>query len=560
MAVYVQGSGPVPTYVQDMSLQLWPDKPVLLDWPRAMKLVDRRLVRVVGYENLDDFIFKDGDTPYIYWLSPFSQGDGYATAAESMVYWITRHGLKASVHYSWFLVEEGLRPETLAMLRAPDGEPHRVGVCMATPGEFEKLPTPYKIGFTMYESSDPLRVYPEWRHQCNAVDRLFVPCNYCKELFSEFAKVPIDVVPLAIHEGYCNPKLRTPQSKFRVVTYATLTGRKAPLEMIDTFQRAFQGHDDVEFVLKTRLGLVGSQDPGVPDFNDPRIKIMDGTWSWQDLRRLLYSSDCMFYLSKGEGFGMTPREAMATGCPTILADNSGMSDVCDDRYNWPVPTLYTEPSPLGGDWNVPDWDYAVDVLRHIYHNRNAAYRQAYNGAHWFINNHGPSRAAEHFIDTISDVQPHQYKVAEGSLMAPPSLLAEAMDVARSLIPSLNGTRAVALSAYKELAGCDVHKAVVVLKDKMMASTYEQLFYAVSFLLTSRAKALVIVAPSVHLPPTNDNTKYWRLKELQHVLRGQTVPVLKYIANHKWLLAVVTQPGRDRIGAFGHVIDGRWKPT
>lgn len=553
MAVYVQGTGPVPCRVADAGLQLWPDRPTKTDWPGAMNLTDRRLARVVGYDDVNGF---HGSDAGIYWLSPFSQGDGYATAAESMVYWVTQHGFPLSVHYSWFLVEEGLRPETVAMLREPVKEPFSVGVCMATPGEFEKLPTPYKVGFTMYESSGPLRVYPEWRHQCNSVDRLFVPSKYCKELFSGFAAVPIDVVPLAIHEGYCKPRLRKPRDVFRVVTFATMTGRKAPLEMVEVFKKAFPRKRDVEFVIKTRLGLMGSQSPTVPDFGDERIKVEDATWSWQRVRDFLYDADCMMFLSKGEGFGMTPREAMATGCPTILADNSGMADVCDDRFNWPVPTDHMELSPLGGEWHIPDWDYAVDVLRDIYRNRNKAYRKAKRGAAWFINEHGPWEAAEHFISTVKAIKPGEYKLVTGHITATRKIAEEALCSA----PSLDGTRVVEMDSYRQLPFKEVNRRAVLLKDRFMSSTYQQIQYAVKFFLSSGARAVVLLAPSVYMPYTDDLTKYWRAEELQHTLKGQTVPVLRYIADHQWLAAVVVQPRAGRMRGFGHFVDGRWKPT
>lgn len=555
MAVLVQGVGPVPSSAGGLGVTVYPSRPVALDWHVAMKLVDWRMAQVVGYEDSSEFVGTEG----IYWLSPFSQGDGYATAAESMVYWLAQHGLGLSVHHSWFLVKEGLRSETLAMLRSPDPTPYRVGVCMATPGEFEKLPTPYKIGFTMYESTDPLKVYPEWRHQCNGVDRLFVPSAFCAELFSEFVHRPINVVPLAIHEAYCEPVLRQAHDTFRVVSFATLTGRKGPIEMIDVFRNAFPDQEDVEFILKTRLKLLGSQTPGLPEMNDRRIKVVDGTWPLARVQQFLLNADCMMFLSKGEGFGMTPREAMATGCPTILADNTGMSDVCDKRYNWPVPTSHLENSPLGGKWFIPDYDYAVDVLRWMYSNRERAYEKAYRGAEWFIATHGPSHAAEKFVDTLRSVDTSPGPVPSGHINVDMSIVREWVELVKKTYVQF-GIQTRLLRRYGELRDFQCSQSLVVMCEQVMSATREQIEFAVNTLLHNGAKYIMLVAPSVHMVPTDDATKYWRLEELQYVLRGKHVPMFKYVSNRRWVIAVVAQEVGKRLPGFGSVVDRRWRPT
>lgn len=556
--VLVQGVGPVPSQVSDMGLTLLPDRPTLVTWSQALTLTDRRLARVVTSE-VDNV-----DSHSLYWLSPFSQGDGYATAAESMTYWLLQHGIKLSVHHSWFLVKEGLRPETLKVLEDPLRDPMFYGVCMATPGEFAKLPTPYKIGFTMYESTDPLKVYPEWAHQCNDVNRLFVPSLYCKDVFSQFASVPIDVVPLAIHEDYCKPVLRKVREDkpFTVVTFATMTGRKSPLEMVDVFQRAFPTERDVRFVLKTRLKLLGSKHAGLPEFDDPRIVVYSDTWPLSKILRMLYSADCMMFLSKGEGFGMTPREAMATGLPTILADNTGMSGVCNASYNWPVPTRHMESSPLGGEWDVPDWDYAVEVLRDIYERRDQAYAKAFKGANWFIDNHGPSAAAQHFIKVMDRIKRPQRELKKrADMLAKREQYPAVPSRVRQWIQSIVGTRTVLMKTYASMHAIPLNSTVVELGQHVMSLTNEQLRYVVGFAINQGAKAVVLAAPAVFQEPyTWPAARKWRLEELQHVLKGMAVPHLRYIHDHTWVGAVIVQPNGSRLQGFGTVIDRRWKPT
>lgn len=555
----VVATGVVPTYVSDLGLQLWPDRRVDVPWSIASKLVDRRLARVVGFHNLDSF----EALPYVYWLSPFSQGDGYATAAESMAHWLMELGLKLSVHHSWFLVKDGLRPGILQELERPLDKDCAIGICMATPGEFEKLPTPMRVGFTMYEASNPLRVYPEWRHQCNNVDVLFVPSVYCKEVFSQFTRVPIHIVPLAIHEDYCTPVMRQPRGKFRIVTFATLTERKSPLEMIEVFRRAFPHEPDVEFVLKTRLNMLGDVKDKLPTVDDHRVRVVSGTWSRTKIHRLLDSADCMLFLSKGEGFGMTPREAMATGLPVILADNSGMSDVCNSRYNWPVPTKSFERSPLGGDWAIPDWDHAVEVLRDIYHNREKAYQKGLRGAEWFVKEHGPPVAAKHCVNALERLRPmhvveQRYKRDSGL----PELAPVPEVVQDELRHTLNGTPVVVVKEYRALDAVYVKGCCAVVGQRLASMNRDQLRHAVNRLLSAGATSVAIMVPSVYSDINQWSvSRAWRMEELQHVLKGLYVMAFRYTMSHTWILAVVSRTrGSYVMQGFGSVVDGRWKPT
>lgn len=317
-----------------------------------------------------------------HWKSPFSLADGYATAAENMTMALRDLGVPLYLEPVWFDIRTGLNEWTLRKLKEPFPGFMEVGVCMATPGEFKFLPTRFRIGFTMYESDDPLAKYPEWRHDCDRADLLVVPNEYAKGVFGAFFRRQIETVPLALNPIYCAPRLREAKDTFTFVTFGTLSGRKSPLETIQCFQRAFPTERDVRLVLKTRMGVCGYGANHLPRLDDDRITIIDvpkrePDWSPERVRDWLWSADCMVFLSKGEGYGLPPREAAATGLPLIYAHNSGMSDI---RYGYPVRTHHEEDSPIGGKWRIPDWDVAVDTMRHVYEHREDAYEKAYHEA------------------------------------------------------------------------------------------------------------------------------------------------------------------------------------
>ena len=187
------------------------------------------------YSTTDDYVWQTDGSYHLLWMAPFSLADGYGTASESTLLALREAGLQLYLRPVWFAVLNGLNPVTVQLLQTPlpVGLHPRVGLCMATPGEFTKLHTPYRIGLTMYESDDPLRTHPEWARDFQNVDRVFVPCQYCKDIFS-FTDRPIDVVPLATNPLFNigTTYTREPKSdgEFTFLMHCTLTARKAPQE------------------------------------------------------------------------------------------------------------------------------------------------------------------------------------------------------------------------------------------------------------------------------------------------------------------------------------------
>jgi len=118
----------------------------------------------------------------------------------------------------------------------------------------------------------------------------------------------------------------------------------------------------------------------------------------------------MIFLSKGEGFGLPPLQAMSAGLPVILSNNTGMMDFCDSRYNFPIETKQTEQSPLwwdgavtGGKWNMPDWDAAINKLRWIYHHRERSLGIGESAAKWVRERWTFDHSAIRMIHLLNDI-------------------------------------------------------------------------------------------------------------------------------------------------------------
>lgn len=351
--------------------------------------------------------FRDEDGLHLLWKSPFSISDGYAVAAEHTSAAIRQTGVDLSVQSCWFVTDEGLLHETVQLLREREASGYQVGLMLSLPYYFEEMPTPYRIGWTMWETTDPIEYFHvEWGKEVNVVDRLWVPTAWQVPIFEAFFKKPIQVVPLAINPLYSYMD-RPVRETFTVVTWGTLTARKCPLETVEVFQSAFpiEAYPDCQLRIKTKAKVWGDLAGRIPTFKDPRITISDGIWLPEDMAGFLYEADCGIFLSRGEGFGMPARESIASGCPTILADNSGHEEVTHSLYTWPVPTKAMVKSPMGGNWWTPDYDMAVDMLRFIYDNREKALDKAANGASWFEEKWGQAAVGAKILEALAEVDP-----------------------------------------------------------------------------------------------------------------------------------------------------------
>jgi len=393
------------TLLEAAPLNEWVDVP----YEVAMRLWRFRVVDVQNPGDMKNALFKEADGTHIFWASPFSLGDGYGTAASQLVLAATRAGMHMHIAWTWFHSLYGVDPQIKSMLAETLPGPLKVGVCMATPGEFRKLPTPFKVGYTMYESDDPLKNLPEWRHDMTAIDLLLVPSEYCKEVFAPFTPCPIEVVPLVANPAYRvqpGERTRKPGQTFVFGIHGTLTERKSPLEIAEAFRKAFPTEKDVQLQFKTRLGVLGAGQDQIPALGDRRIKVIDENWLEARLRNWLVNTvDCFLFLTKGEGFGMPPREAMLAGCPLIFSNHTGMVDMANPAVNWPIGWEAKENSPLGGTWRMPDWDEAVKAMRWVYEHRDEAQAKGFAGAEWYEATHGPVPVAARFAQVINAIDP-----------------------------------------------------------------------------------------------------------------------------------------------------------
>lgn len=241
------------------------------------------------------------------------------------------------------------------------------------------------IGFTMFEAT---RLPKGWADTINALcARLMVPCEWNREVFADNGvRVPIEVARWGIDpEEYWyidrtpSPTLPRKPGEDRPYTFlwsGTPDLRKGWDVAYRAFRLAFGNRDDVQLVMHFRAAL-----PGDPRFGDRNVRTIIGKVDGYKWRELLAGADAFVFPSRGEGWGLPPREAAATGLPTIATNYGGLAEEIA-LWGLPLSVKGASPAEYGiwdageiGEWAEPDVDHLVELLRWCEANRSEAARR-----------------------------------------------------------------------------------------------------------------------------------------------------------------------------------------
>jgi glycosyltransferase involved in cell wall biosynthesis len=175
--------------------------------------------------------------------------------------------------------------------------------------------------YTMFETTHTPQ---KWIDKLNTVEHVLVPSKWLINYWQEQGlRTPIDVYPHGINPDDYPYAERPDRDTFTFIQYGQLGIRKGTDIVVKAFKEEFKGKKDVFLVLK-------DTNPVLPfPANIPQVIEIHATFDRQKMRELLYFSDCMIFPTRGEGFGLTPFEAMATGLPAIVTGWSGPTDYVD---------------------------------------------------------------------------------------------------------------------------------------------------------------------------------------------------------------------------------------
>lgn len=218
------------------------------------------------------------------------------------------------------------------------------------------------------------RIPASWVGRINQFDALLVPCRQNMDAFRDSGvTIPMELIHWGIDPDRFYPLDRPERKDFVFGHMGALSIRKGTDLLIEAFQEAFPTEKDVKLICKTSYNTYPY------DVKDDRITPHCVPWPPDDLINLFFKAiDCFVFPTRGEGFGLTPLEAMATGIPAIVTGWSGPTEYMTPEVGWLIDyqmapaknfteSVYKEPC---GDWAEPSKKHLIELMRYAYEHRD----------------------------------------------------------------------------------------------------------------------------------------------------------------------------------------------
>lgn len=204
-----------------------------------------------------------------------------------------------------------------------DYEGQKICLNYHLPNTLQYSQSPKNIIFSMFETTK----YPEfWGEWWAKADKCVVPSKFCADVLQAQFGLQGEVVPLGYEpeKFYYLERERGDQSPFTFLHFDAFKYRKGWDIVLNAFEAEFGEDEDVRLIFKTTV----DKTMNLSEYK--RIEVIKAIYSLDDLRELMQRSDCFVFPSRGEGFGLTPLECMATGMPIIVPNHTGMREYFDE--------------------------------------------------------------------------------------------------------------------------------------------------------------------------------------------------------------------------------------
>lgn len=262
----------------------------------------------------------------------------------------------------------------------PEGRQHHQLV--ATP----KRPDQIRIAYSMFDATE---IPAEFTNIINNYfDAVVVPDKFLVEIYQQGGvEVPIFELPLGLDIQHLlnSPLKQEKKSPFVFSFLGSCVKRKNQITLVRAFNKAFQGQSDVKLYMNSRY-----QDrpcyfelmKEIKILKNPNIIFQTRALDTPSYTNALLNTDCLINISKGEGYSIQPREAMALGIPTILTNNTAQTTLCESGLIRAVPSLIREKAysaimrnTVGEDFNC-EVDDVAEAMRDVYENYDSYLSQS----------------------------------------------------------------------------------------------------------------------------------------------------------------------------------------
>lgn len=213
-----------------------------------------------------------------------------------------------------------------------------------------------------------------WIGKINSFDVLFTLCKQNIEAFrNSGVTIPIELIHWGVDIGKFQEIPRPDRDIFTFGTMGALSIRKGTDVLIDAFKEEFPTEKDVKLICKTSYNYYPFT------VNDKRIEVQMTPVTNEELMEQFFKQiDCFAFPTRGEGFGLTPLEAMATGVPVIVTGWSGPMEYMTPEVGWTIDYTFSPAKIFTdqiykeecGDWAEPSKEHLRKLMRYAYEHRD----------------------------------------------------------------------------------------------------------------------------------------------------------------------------------------------
>lgn len=259
---------------------------------------------------------------------------------------------------------------------APGGEhlptqqivPSMGGILLAHPVRLPQIRATYPVQFAgkwVCCTGNEMTELPRgWRVNLNQMSAVSVWSNFLKDVFVQNGvTVPVQVDSLGISEAYtAQPALKRELKEGEPLTFLAIGDRgerKGSHLALFAFVQAFGNDERYKLIIKRRNGA--------DLLSNPNVELITGDYTDEQMAELYHRAHVMIFPAAGEGFGLPPREFVATGGIALATDWSGLTDGIDA---WGIRISDYTMGPAyqtanDDEWAVGQWaNVDVDSLAH----------------------------------------------------------------------------------------------------------------------------------------------------------------------------------------------------
>jgi len=254
-----------------------------------------------------------------------------------------------------------------------------------------------RVGRTAFGTD---RIPDGWAERCNAMNEIWVPSEFNRETFtgSGVDALKIRVLHTGVDTHLFRPGLRPLDIQhIRGFNFLSITdGRRqgGTDVLLRAYLQEFSSDDDVALLLKisprhdfadpqAEITFFIESELHTPIENTPTILLLNASLSHTERARLYASASAFVLASRGEAWGRSCLEALASGLPVIATQWGATSEFLSDANSFPVavegllPASCEDELAAGHRWAEPSVDHLRQRMREVFtHSREMQTRAA----------------------------------------------------------------------------------------------------------------------------------------------------------------------------------------